>query len=82
VSTHGGNGGLRGDARPRGQLAKANADGLASEGGPNFRLGARFNRGFVGGGVLQQGSQLGRGEVCYCEQMAGAGGGSRVAPRE
>jgi hypothetical protein len=53
VPAHSSNGGLRGDAGPRGQLAKADADGLASEGGANgFRLGARFDRGFVGGGVL------------------------------
>ena len=57
MSAKGGNGGLRGDAGPRGQLAKANADGLASEGGANgFRLGARFDRRFVGSGVLQQSS--------------------------
>ena len=53
MSAHGGNGGLRGDAGPRGQLVKADANSLTSEGGAKgFRLSARFDGGFVGGGVL------------------------------
>jgi hypothetical protein len=83
VSTHSRNGGLGGDTSARGPLAKADPDGLASEGRTDgFRLGACFDCGFVGGRILHQVSEFGGGEVCDSEQMAGGAGGGGEASRE
>ena len=83
MSAHGDDGALERDAGACGPLAKAHGDGLVSQGGADgLGLGAGFDSGFVGHGILYELDQFGWGEVCYCEEMARSRRGSGVASCE